>query len=216
MAEISRVLSILHFTCRSDVWRWKYFFIKISKNSLFGNWSKNFVIYLPNLSWNDCQKCVVPFLINTFNEVIFSKKRSFSFFWVFIGKTHAGLSKQQSTLTEEQMSKAVFYFEWFDLWYYHLTLNKTFWILIEIIKQGCQYCNLRVEMLNIRRNIFFSNKQSISIYFSFLRNKSLDIQRKQIIRTYRNAFNVFGGKLERKNVLFSKRYNFTHLFGLWR
>ena len=97
------------------------------------------------------------------------------------------------------MRELVFNFKWFDSWYCYLRLNKNFRILAEIFKQNCQYCILRVEMNNFRKDIFYWNKLSISNCFRILRKKILDIQRK-IIKTFETAFNMSGGQIVWENV----------------
>ena len=97
------------------------------------------------------------------------------------------------------MRKLLFYFKWFDSWYRYLRLNKFFRILAENFKHRCQYCILRVETNNFRKDIFYWNELSISIYFKILRKKILDIQRKKI-KTFRTAFNMSGGQILWKNV----------------
>ena len=147
--------------------------------------------------------------------MFFSGKLSFSlFFWDFSGKTPAGLSKQKSTLTEEQLRKVVFYFKGFDFWYCYLTLNKIFWILSENYKQGCQNCILCVEMNKFRKNIFFWKKLSVSISFRLLRKKNLDIQRKKCQDCPNWIWSVRWQNLK-KNVFFWCSYKCTQLFGQW-
>ena len=75
--------------------------------------------------------------------------------------------------------KVVFYFEWFDSCYCYVTSNKSFRILAENFKQGCQYCVLRVEMNKLRKDIFFWKTLSVSISFRILRKTILDIQQKK-------------------------------------
>ena len=130
-------------------------------------WAENFVLFLPINSLKDCQKCLVPLQTNTFNEVIFWGKFSISwFFSVLSEKNPASLSKIYLRWQKNNWGKRL-YFEWFDSWYCFLTLNKPFRFLAEIFQQGCQFCNLRVEVINLLRNIFFSNKLSISIFLAF-------------------------------------------------
>ena len=93
----------------------------------------------------------------------------------------------------------VIYLEWFDSWYCYLTFNKTFWILAENFKQGCQYCILRVEINDFRKDIFFWNKLSVSISFRILSEKSWDNQQKKV-RTVQTGIEVSGGKNWGKNV----------------
>ena len=90
-----------------------------------------------------------------------------------------------------------------------------FRILAESFKQGCQYCILRVEVNIFRKDIFYWNKLSISIYFTILRKKILDIQRKKS-RLSELHLICPEAKLYEKMFFFWIRYNFTHLFGLWR
>ena len=87
--------------------------------------------------------------------------------------------KKRPTLTEKQLRKVVFYFDWFGSWNRYVTSNNFFRILAESFKQGCQYCILRVEMNIFRNDTFYWNTISISIYFRILRKKILDIQRKK-------------------------------------
>ena len=88
------------------------------------------------------------------------------FFCVLSGKIPAGLSKN-CLRWQKKIEENGFYFEWFDSWYCFLTLNKPFRFLAENFQQGCQFCNLRVEVINFLRNIFYSNKLSISIFVAF-------------------------------------------------
>ena len=99
------------------------------------------------------------------------------------------------------MRKLVFYFNWLDSWYCYLRLNEIFRILAESIKQRCQYCIFRVELNNFRKDIFYWNKLSISIYFRILRKKLLGNRRKKI-KTFRTAFNLSAGQIVWKNVFF--------------
>ena len=57
-------------------------------------------------------------------------------------------------------------------------IEQIFWILAESFKEGCQYCILRVEMKNFRKDIFFWKIPSVSISFRILRKKDLDIHQK--------------------------------------
>ena len=60
-------------------------------------------------SRNDRQKGLVPFLTNTFNEVIFSGKLSFLLLCLDFEREKPGrVVKKWSTLTEEQLRKVVF------------------------------------------------------------------------------------------------------------
>ena len=115
------------------------------------------------MQWSD-------FLGKTFVFVVLSG------FWE--GKLRHSCQKMP-TFTEEQLSKVVLCFEWFDSWYCYVTSNKFFRILAESFKQGCKYCILRVEINNFRKDIFYWNKLSISFYFRILRKKILDIQQKK-------------------------------------
>ena len=63
----------------------KLFFFQLNQQTFFvANWAKNFVSFVTSNSWNDCQKGLVRLQTNTFNEVIFSEKRSFSLFFGFL------------------------------------------------------------------------------------------------------------------------------------
>ena len=113
-------------------------------------------------------------------EVIFSGKLSFSLFSLdFERKTSGSVLKKWSKLIEEQLRKVVVTSSDLILDIVFLILIKNSKISPDNSQQGCQYCNLRVEMNNLRRNNFFSKKLSISIYFRILRTKSLNIQCKK-------------------------------------
>ena len=179
----------------------------------FGTWTENFVLFPPKSSLNDSEKCLVPLQTNAFNEVISLGKISFPLsFGFWAGGFRQGCQKVVN-VDGRTIEEIGCYFEWFDSWYCFLRLNKSFGILAEKFQQGCQYCNLRVEMNHLRRKIFFSNELSISIYFSTLWTKSSDFQRKKN-RSLRFAFNVSGSKIGWKKV-FCISYIFTHMFGLW-
>ena len=158
----------------------KNFFSKKPRQFSFGNRAVNFVVFLQKFSRNDIQKCLVPFKTNTCNQAIISGE---TFFFVVLfgfwgGKYRQGCQKTVY-VDRRKMEESGFYFERFDSWYCFLTLNKTFRISVEKFQQGCQYCNLRVEMNNLRRNIFFLSKLSVSIYLRIFRTTSLDVQRKK-------------------------------------
>ena len=101
------------------------------------------------------------------------------FNWILRGKTPAEMSKKGLQWQKNNWGK------WFstsiDLILEIVMSHRTnfFRILAESFKQGCQYCILRVEMNIFRKDIFYWNKLSISIYFTILRKKILDIQRKK-------------------------------------
>ena len=103
------------------------------------------------------------------------------FNWILRGKTPAELSKKGLRWQKNNWEK--WYFTSIDLILEIVMSKRTifFRILAESFKQGCQYCILRVEMNIFRKDIFYWNKLSISIYFTILRKKILDIQRKKSI-----------------------------------
>ena len=82
----------------------------------------------------------------------------------FAPKTSGSVIKKWSPLIEGQLTTVVFTSKDLILHIVFLILNKISKISPDNSQQGCQYCNLRVEMNNLRR-IFFSNKLSIWIYF---------------------------------------------------
>ena len=101
------------------------------------------------------------------------------FNWILRGKFPAELSKKGLRWQKNNWGK------WFstsiDLILEIVMSHRTifFRILAESFKQGCQYCILRVEMNIFRKDNFYWNKLSISISFTILRKKILDIQRKK-------------------------------------
>ena len=121
--------------------------------------------------------------------------------------------QKRPTFTEEQLSKVVLCFERFDCWYCYVTSNKFYRILAESFKQGCKYCILRVEINNFRKDIFYWNKLSISIYFRILRKKILDIQQKKN-QDFQNCIQHVRSPRCMKKCFFWISHNFTHLFGL--
>ena len=135
------------------------------------------------------------------------------FNWILRGKTPAEMSKKGLQWQKNNWGK------WFstsiDLILEIVMSHRTifFRILAESFKQGCKYCILRVEINNFRKDIFYWNKLSISIYFRILRKKILDIQLKKT-KTFRTVFNMSGVQGVWKNVFFWISHNFTHLFGL--
>ena len=135
----------------------KLIFLKITKKTFFkGNWAKSFVIFLPNISRNDCRKSFVPFHTNNFKEVIILGKLSFSLPSLdFEPKTSGSVIKKWSTLIEEQLTKVVFTSKDLILDIVFLILKKISKIAPDNFQRGCQYCNLSVEMNNLRRNFFF-------------------------------------------------------------
>ena len=137
------------------------------------------------------------------------------FNWILRGKTAAELSKKaysdRKTIEESGFLLRLI---WFLKLLCHIE-QFFFRILAESFKQGCQYCILRVEVNIFRKDIFYWNKLSISIYFTILRKKILDIQRKKS-RLSELHLICPEAKLYAKMFFFWIRYNFTHLFGLWR
>ena len=91
----SKGLSLVNSPSLREHFELKTFLLVEIKNLfLSGNKQKNFVIFLPESSWNDCQICLVPFQTIVLNEVIFCGKFVFrSFLRTLGGKNPAGLSK---------------------------------------------------------------------------------------------------------------------------
>ena len=195
MAEVSGGLSKVHCTCPGDIWRKKYFFSNHLRHPFLGNWAKKFVIFLPNIFRKVCQKCRVPFQTSTFKEVIFSRKLSFLLICLHFERENSGrVVKKGTTLTEEQLRKVVFQFEWFDSWYCFVTLNKIFTISAGKIQQGCQYCNFRVEKKqHPEKHLFFRINYQFHFILGFWGLLVWTFSEK-LIRTFRAAFNVSGGK----------------------
>ena len=148
--------------------------------------------------------------------MIFSRKLSFLLICLHFERENSGrVVKKWTTLTEEQLRKVVFHFEWFDSWYCFVTLNKIFTISAGKIQQGCQYCNLRVEKKTTSgEKTFFSNDYQILFIWGFWGLLVWTFSEKKI-RTFRTAFNASGGKFRWKIVFFWNSYKFTQLFRLW-
>ena len=102
------MLSIVQSTCPGEDLE-ENFFSKKPRHFSFGNWAVNFVVFHPNLSRNDCQKCLVPFRSNTFNQAIISGKLCFSLSCLDLeGGNTDRVVKKRSTLTEQKWRKVVF------------------------------------------------------------------------------------------------------------
>ena len=110
------------------------------------------------------KKCLVPFQTNIFKEFFFSENFHFGFLFRFWAANIRQACQKIVYFARRTTEESGFYFKWFDSWYRFLTVNKFFRIPPDNFQQVCQYCNLRVEMNNLRRKIFFSNKLSISIF----------------------------------------------------
>ena len=133
-------------------------------------------------------------------EVIFLGKLSFLLFPLdFERKTFGSIIKNRSKLIEKQLRKMVVTSNDLILDFVFFTWNRISKNSADNFQQGCPYCNLRVEMNNLRKNIFFSKKLWVSIYTRIFTTMSLDIQRKKI-RTFRAALNVSVCKKGWKNV----------------
>ena len=163
--------------------RWKYFFFKIAKISFSRNLGKNLCPFpskkTPGTTIkNGLFSCRLTHSMKWFSLENLRFRR---FNWILRGKSPAELSKKGLRWQKNNWGK------WFstsiDLILEIVSSHRTifFRILAESFKQGCQYCILRVEMNIFRKDIFYWNKLSISIYFTILRKKILDIQRKKSI-----------------------------------
>ena len=210
-----RVVNIAFYVSRGHL-EVKIIFLKIIKTLFFGKRARNFIIFLPNNSRNDCQKSFVPFQTNKFVEVIFSGKLSFSLFSLdFERITSGSVLKKLSNMIEEQLTKVVYTSNDLILDIAFLILNKSSKISPDKFQQGFPYCNLRVEMNNLRRNIFFWKKLSVSLYSRIFRTMSLDIQRKKN-QDFQNCIERVRRQNRLKKKFFLDFFDFAHLFGVGR
>ena len=155
-AAFSKVLSIMHSMCPEEDLEVRLIFFQNNWATIsFGNWTKNFVIFLPIFSRIVCKKWLVPFQTNTFKKVIFSENFHFGFLFGFWAANIRQACQKMVYVARRTTEECGFYFKLFDSWYRFLTMNNFFWISPDIFQQRCQYCKHRVEMNNLRRKLFF-------------------------------------------------------------
>ena len=157
----------------------KLIFFNSSKTTFYRKLGEKNLSFFYQIFSKVCQKCRVPFQTSTFKEVTFSRKLSFLLFCLHFERENSGrVVKKWTTLTEEQLRKVVFQFEWFDSWYWFCHFEQNFYDFGGKNSTGIQ--SPRRKRTTSGETSFFSNKLSISFfYFRFLRTISLDIQRKE-------------------------------------